>query len=103
MTASSDLIFEVLQRHDPHHVLLQAAWADASSGLLDIGRLGDFLARVQGRIRHVALDQVSPLSVPILLEIGRESIHGSTADELLREASLEMLTDSASESFPVDG
>ena len=91
MIASSDLIFEVLQRHDPHHILLQAAWADASTGLLDIGRLGEFLERVQGRIRHVALEQVSPLSVPILLEVGRESIHGSTADELLREASLEML------------
>ena len=56
MTASSDLIYEVLQRHDPHHVLLEAAWADASTGLLDIGRLGQFLARVHGRIRHVALD-----------------------------------------------
>ncbi|MGI9409180.1 MAG: DNA ligase-associated DEXH box helicase, partial [Hyphomicrobiaceae bacterium] len=93
MTASSDLIYEVLQRHDPHHVLLEAAWADASTGLLDIGRLGQFLARVHGRIRHVALDCVSPLAVPILLEIGKESVHGATADELLREAMAEAFSE----------
>ena len=90
MTASSDLIYEVLQRHDPNHVLLQAAWSDASTGLLDIRRLGEFLARVQGRIRHVVLERVSPLAVPVLLEIGKESVHGASADELLREAVLDI-------------
>lgn len=90
MTASSDLIYEVLQRYDPGHILLQAAWSDAATGLLDIGRLGEFLARVQGRIRHVALERVSPLAVPVLLEIGKESVHGSSADELLREAMFEV-------------
>ena len=90
MTASSDLIYEVLQRHDPNHVLLQAAWMDASSGLLDIRRLGEFLERVQGRIRHVVLERVSPLAVPVLLEIGKESVHGASADELLKEAVLDI-------------
>ena len=86
MTASSDLIYDVLRQHDPGHVLLEAAWADAASGLLDIGRLGEFLRRAQGRLHHVHLSRVSPLAVPLLLEIGRESVYGTNADELMREA-----------------
>ena len=31
------------------------------------------LSRIQGRIVHKALDRVSPLAVPVMLEIGRES------------------------------
>ena len=54
---SSDLIYDVLRRHDPHHILLEAAWADAATGLLDIARLGDFLRRINGRIRHQPLGQ----------------------------------------------
>ena len=87
VTVSTDLIYDVLRRHDPHHILLEAAWADAASGLIDVARLGEFLARIRGRIRHQALARVSPLAVPILLEIGRESVGGATAEALLREAS----------------
>ena len=76
VTMSTDLIYDVLRRHDPGHILLEAAWADAATGLLDIARLSEFLTRIQGRIRHQALDRVSPLSVPILLEIGREPVLG---------------------------
>lgn len=86
MTASSDLIYDVLRQHDPGHILLDAAWADTATGLLDIRRLGDFLKRIKGRIRHASLDRVSPLAVPLLLEIGAERVHGNTADELMRDA-----------------
>jgi ATP-dependent Lhr-like helicase len=87
---STNLIYDVLRRHDPHHILLEAAWADAATGLLDIARLGDFLRRIDGRIRHQPLDRVSPLSVPILLEIGKEAVAGFAREELLREAAAEM-------------
>ena len=87
VTVSTDLIYDVLRRHDPHHILLEAAWADAAAGLIDVKRLGDFLARIRGRIRHQALARVSPLAVPILLEIGQERVGGGAAAEaLLREA-----------------
>jgi len=85
VTMSTDLIYDVLRRHDPGHILLEAAWADAATGLLDIARLGEFLARIKGRIRHQALERVSPLSVPILLEIGREQVFGAH-EEVLRSA-----------------
>jgi ATP-dependent Lhr-like helicase len=86
-----------LRRHDPHHILLEAAWADAATGLLDIARLGDFLRRIEGRIRHQPLDRVSPLSVPILLEIGKEAVAGFAREELLREAAAQSLRRATSE------
>jgi len=93
MTVSSDLIYDVLLRHDPGHILLEATWQDASSGLLDVARLGGFLRRINGRIRHVRLDRISPLSVPILLEIGKEPVYGASADTFLRDATQELVAE----------
>jgi ATP-dependent Lhr-like helicase len=91
----------VLRRHDSHHILLEAAYQDASTGLLDIGRLAAFLARIKGRIRHSPLKRVSPLAVPLIVELGRESVHGASAEALLREAA-EMLIAEALDAEPVE-
>ena len=86
VTISTDLVYDVLRRHEPDHILLQAARDDAATGLLDLARLADMLARVQGHIVHKDLERVSPLAVPILLEIGREPVYGQAQDEILAEA-----------------
>src|SRR5213076_2099382 len=44
VTISTDLVYDVLRRHQPDHVLLRAAHADAATGLLDIKRLGEMLS-----------------------------------------------------------
>ncbi len=88
---STDLVYDVLRKHQADHVLLHAARADAATGLLDLKRLGDMLSRIQGRITHRELDHVSPLAVPVMLEIGRESVYGEAADELLAEAADELI------------
>lgn len=86
VTVNSDLIYDVLRRHQPDHILLRATRADAAGGLTDLGRIAGMLTRVQGRIRHMALSRVSPLAVPVLLDIGRESVRGVvTEDALLAE------------------
>ncbi|MGQ3671921.1 ligase-associated DNA damage response DEXH box helicase [Xanthobacter sp. TB0136] len=85
VTVSTDLIYDVLRRHEPDHLLLRAARADAATGLLDVKRLGDMLARIRGQIVHQPLERVSPLSVPILLEIGQERVGGDADEELLAE------------------
>ncbi|MCB1474788.1 MAG: ligase-associated DNA damage response DEXH box helicase [Rhodobiaceae bacterium] len=94
MTVSSDLIYDVLRSHEPDHILLEATYADAASGLLDIARLGQMLKRISGHIIHQPLSRVSPLAVPVMLEIGREPVYGEAneallalgADELIEEA-----------------
>ena len=45
---STDLIYDVLRKHQPDHVLLRAARADAATGLLDIRRLSDMLCESRG-------------------------------------------------------
>ncbi|MDP2619701.1 MAG: ligase-associated DNA damage response DEXH box helicase [Hyphomicrobiales bacterium] len=98
LTVSSDLIYDVLARHEPDHILMRAAWADAATGLLDIARLGKMLERIRGRIVHKDLDRVSPLAVPVMLEIGREPVFGAAQEELLAEAA----DDLAGEAMRVD-
>ncbi|MDP1865382.1 MAG: ligase-associated DNA damage response DEXH box helicase [Bradyrhizobium sp.] len=90
---STDLIYDVLRKHQPDHVLLRAARADAATGLLDIRRLSDMLARIKGRITHRELSRVSPLAVPVMLEIGREAVYGEASDELLAEAAKELVNE----------
>ncbi|MBM3490958.1 MAG: ligase-associated DNA damage response DEXH box helicase [Alphaproteobacteria bacterium] len=93
VTFSSDLIYDVLHRYEPDHVLLQATREDAASGLLDLRRVADLLARAQGSVRHVALDRVSPLAVPLMLEIGREPVQGEALEELMGEAAEMLIAD----------
>ncbi len=98
VTVSTDLVYDVLLKHEPDHVLMQAAWADAATGLLDIARLGDMLKRIKGRIVHKRLDRISPLAVPVMLEIGREAVAGGEADEhILREAAEDLVRDAMGE------
>ncbi|MDI4659019.1 ligase-associated DNA damage response DEXH box helicase, partial [Xanthobacter autotrophicus] len=91
VTVSTDLIYDVLRRHESDHLLLRAARADAATGLLDVKRLGEMLARIKGAIVHMALERVSPLAVPVLLEIGQESVGGEASDALLAEAEEELI------------
>ena len=91
MTVNTDLIYDVLRSHQPDHILLRAAWDDAAEGLIDAQRLAMMLKRIRGHIVHKALEVVSPLAVPVLLEIGRESIYGEAHDALLAEAADDLI------------
>jgi ATP-dependent Lhr-like helicase len=96
ITFSTDLIYDVLRRHEPDHLLLRCARADAATGLIDVARLGEMLARIKGRIRHAALDHLSPFSVPILLEIGKERSPGDARERILAEAEEELIAEAIS-------
>jgi ATP-dependent Lhr-like helicase len=86
VTISTDLVYDVLRKHEPDHILLRATWADAATGLLEIGRVGDMLARIKGRIVHKRLEHISPLAIPAMLQIGREAVAGEADEHVLREA-----------------
>ena len=93
MTISTDLVYDVLRRHQADHILLRAARQEAAVGLLDIKRLGAMLGRIKGNIVHQALDHVSPLAVPVMLEIGRESVYGEASEQLLAEAEADLVNE----------
>ncbi|WP_046901605.1 ligase-associated DNA damage response DEXH box helicase [Gluconobacter oxydans] len=87
MTVSSDLLYDVLRKYDPDHILLRATRIQAEEGLTDLRRLSQMLDRLHGHIEHVSLSHVSPLAVPVLLEQGREKIRGGEGEDyLLAEA-----------------
>jgi ATP-dependent Lhr-like helicase len=91
VTISTDLVYDVLRKHQGDHVLLRAARADAAHGLLDIKRLGEMLSRIRGRIIHKGLDRVSPLAVPVMLEIGRETVYGEASEAVMAEAAEDLI------------
>ncbi len=83
VTVNTDLIYDVLRRHQPDHILLRATRADAARGLTDVGRIAEMLARVAGKVRTVRLDRVSPLAVPVMLDIGREFVRTAEDEDAL--------------------
>jgi ATP-dependent Lhr-like helicase len=91
VTFSSDLIYNVLREHEPDHILLRATYADAATGLLDVARVGAMLKRIRGHIVLKRLDRVSPLAVPVLLDIGKEQGQGEANEALLHEAADELI------------
>jgi ATP-dependent Lhr-like helicase len=95
VTFSTDLIFDVLQKYEPDHLLLEAAWADARERLTDVARLGDLLDRASGTMVHRRLDRISPLAIPVLVLIGRESVAGADVDDALLGELADALADAA--------
>ncbi len=96
-TFSTDILYDTLRRYDPGHLMLRITRAEAGRGLVDFGRIEAMLARAEGRIDVVRAPHVTPLSAPLLLEIGKVPIRGGAAetrliaeeaDRLLAEAGL---------------
>ncbi|HWA62029.1 MAG TPA: ligase-associated DNA damage response DEXH box helicase [Caulobacteraceae bacterium] len=95
ITFSTDLVYDVLRRHQPDHLLLRCARADAARGLVDVARLAQMLARIKGRIRHAALDHLSPFAVPMMLEIGKQRSPGSFGEMVLSEAAEDLIAEAS--------
>jgi ATP-dependent Lhr-like helicase len=100
---NADLIYDVLRKYEPEHILLRATRQEAAGGLTDIRRLSDMLERVEGAITHRHLDRVSPLAVPVLLEIGKESVYGVGVDEMLDESAASLIAEATAEDVETQG
>ncbi|HEY0960458.1 MAG TPA: ligase-associated DNA damage response DEXH box helicase [Novosphingobium sp.] len=85
VTFSTDLIYDVLRKHEPDHLLIEAAWADARARMTDVARVADVLDRAAREVDHVRLERVTPLAVPVLTMIGRERLPAGAADDVLLE------------------
>jgi ATP-dependent Lhr-like helicase len=93
ITFSTDLIYDVLRRHQGDHLLLRCARADAAKGMVDVARLGDLLRRIRGKIRHAPLSRLSPFSVSVILEIGRQRSPGHAGEMILSEAAEDLIAE----------
>jgi ATP-dependent helicase Lhr and Lhr-like helicase len=78
---STGLIYDVLRKYEPDHVLLTATRQDVLANLSGIERLRGILV---GRpVLHKSLPRVSPLSVPLLVEFAIEKVKGGEAEGAL--------------------
>ncbi len=93
-TFSSDILYETLVKYDPDHLMLDITRDEALSGLVDLGRIEEMLARTNGRFDHVTRDRVTPLAAPLLLEVGRVPIKGE-GRELLIERETQALMEAS--------
>jgi ATP-dependent Lhr-like helicase len=90
---SSDILYDTLQKYDPDHLFLRITRTEAMRGLVDFGRVEEMLARTAGRIDHVALERITPLSAPLFLEQGRVPIAGMAQERLLAEETERLMQD----------
>jgi len=80
---STDLIYDVLRKYEPEHLLMKAAWEDARARMTELGRLARLVERAAAQMVHVAADRVTPMAVPLMVVIGREALPAGSADEAL--------------------
>jgi ATP-dependent helicase Lhr and Lhr-like helicase len=81
---STDLIYDVLRRYEPQHLLLRAAWDDARRRMTELGRLVRLVDRASATMLHVEPGRITPMAVPLMVIVGREALPpGAEADEVL--------------------
>ena len=81
---STDLIYDVLRRYEPQHLLLRAAWDDARRRMTELGRLVRLVDRASATMLHVHTERITPMAVPLMVIVGREALPaGAEADEAL--------------------
>ncbi|PZP40255.1 MAG: ligase-associated DNA damage response DEXH box helicase, partial [Pseudomonas fluorescens] len=84
LTFSTDLVYDVLRRHEPDHILLKVARDDAERELLDVERLSELLIRVHDHIDFHVVERPSPMAIPILFDVRREAVMGEGVEYLLQ-------------------
>jgi ATP-dependent Lhr-like helicase len=81
---STDLIYDVLRRYEPQHLLLRAAWDHARRRMTELGRLVRLVDRASATMLHVETGRITPMAVPLMVIVGREALPpGAEADEVL--------------------
>ena len=65
--------------------MLQITRDEAMRGMVDFDRIEELMDRIKGRVDHVAAAHVTPLSAPLILEVGRVPVKGEAERRLLDE------------------
>ena len=82
---NSELIFEVLIKYEKNHILLKATKQESMKELVELDRLNNFQKRIKSKMKFKELKNISPLSVPLVIEINKEFINKNVIDEYYLE------------------
>ena len=98
VTFNSDLIYDVLRRHEPDHILLRATRADAAGGLTDVARLADMLRAHQGPHRLPApRPRLAAGACRCCWRSARPPSMAQAIDELMDEAATALIEEATAE------
>lgn len=89
VTFSTDLIYDVLKRYEPEHILLYITKKEALANLLDIKRLNQWLVSFKNKMIINHLSHASPFAIPVLTTFKSERIKGEAEEVLLANMELE--------------
>ena len=85
VTFNTDLIYEVLRKHEPHHILLKITTENAKRDLVDLDRLSTFLFRIKNKIKINKLNRASALAFSLLFEYHKETPDKNELDNFYLE------------------
>ncbi len=85
VTFNTDLIYEVLRKHEPHHILLKITTENAKKDLVDLDRLSTFLFRIKNKIKINKLKRASALAFSLLFEYHKETPDKNELDNFYLE------------------
>ncbi len=85
VTFNTDLIYEVLRKHEPHHILLKITTKNAKRDLIDLDRLSTFLFRIKNKIKINKLNRASALAFSLLFEYHKETPDKNELDNFYLE------------------
>lgn len=90
-TFSSDILYDTLTKYDPDHLMLEITRTEAMRGLVDFERIEEMLARAEGAHTHIRAPHITPLSAPLLMEVGKVPIKGQAREQLMADAAEAMM------------
>ncbi|MBA3283593.1 MAG: DNA ligase-associated DEXH box helicase [Nitrosopumilus sp.] len=80
---STDLIYDVLNKHEPDHIILKGNRMEVERDLIAFDRLKDILISCKQKIRYQFCQSITPFSIPIIVQSMRENLNNSAQDLLL--------------------
>lgn len=92
-TFSSDILYDTLIKYDPEHLMLHITRSEAMHGLVDFDRIEEMLTRAAGQITHIRAPHITPLSAPLLMEVGKVPIRGQAREDLMSDAARSLMTE----------
>ena len=78
---STDLIYDVLEKHESNHILIKITKEEVLKELIDISLLKVFINKIKNNIIHNSLVRISPFAVPVVMEFYSTKI---SKDKLLK-------------------
>ena len=85
ITFNTDLIFDVLRKYEPDHILLKTTLENAKDSLIDVKRLATFIDRIKGNLNIQHLQRASALAFPLLYEYNTEILNKTDLDNFYLE------------------